>query len=416
MATIKKNYKSDFDAILHLVSCVGDTNKEIGWPDYDWAARFYTSSHDKYYIASNYRGVLTNCFNDNGNIHVVFNNHGLPSGTLRVEFSAEIPNDIYPDGSQLEVSPLPLNIELVRGRGDCGTIVDVDVMLSYIKGDKGDAFTYDDFTTEQKTDLIAPIKSDIDNAIATKQDSLTTTKDLSISASNELSLTNRAKLDWLISQWNDWCLIYSGGAYKSYGKYNEETGYFELNGITDIGLDEAKAILAYAPYTRFAIPNHGENRWVFNKASFSSIRTIFPLCFTNSGADTGTAAYMFNRWTNLKTVQIATSGFLSRQYMFNQCKNLRSVIGLSAFSNENSSNVGIFNGCTALQEAYIYRLTTDLSLAHSPLLTIDSIKYIVEQRYKNNALTITLHPDTYAKVTDELFALAAEKKITLAST
>ena len=159
MATIKKNYKSDFDAILHLVSCVGDTKKEIGWPDYVWVARFYTTSHDNVYIASNIGGVLTNCFNDNGNIHVVFNNHGLPSGTLRVEFSAEIPNSIYPDGSQLEVSPQPLDIELVRGRGDCGTIVDVDVMLSYIKGDKGDkgdAFTYDDFTPQQIAELKKP--------------------------------------------------------------------------------------------------------------------------------------------------------------------------------------------------------------------------------------------------------------------
>lgn len=114
MEIIHKNYKSDFDAILHLKSCVGDVCKEIGWPGYDWVAKFYTTSHDNVYIASNVGGVLTNCFNDNGNIHVVFNNHGLPSGTLRVEFSAEIPNGIYPDGSQLEVSPQPLDIELVR--------------------------------------------------------------------------------------------------------------------------------------------------------------------------------------------------------------------------------------------------------------------------------------------------------------
>lgn len=171
MEIARKNYKSDFDAILHLKSCVGDVCKEIGWPDYDWVAKFYTTSHDNIYIASNIGGVLTNCFNDNGNIHVVFNNHGLGSGKLRVEFSAEIPNEIYPDGSQLEVSPQPLNIELVRGRGDCGPIVDVDVMLSYIKGDKGDtgpqgpkgdkgdkgdAFTYDDFTPHQIADLKKP--------------------------------------------------------------------------------------------------------------------------------------------------------------------------------------------------------------------------------------------------------------------
>lgn len=154
-----KNYKSDFDAILHLVSCVGEEKTELGWPDYDWVAKFYTTSHDKVFIASKQGNVLTNCFNDNGQIHVVFNNHGLEAGTVKCEFDAEIPNDIYPDGFQREVSPQPLNIELVRGRGDCGTIADVEILLPYIigpKGDKGDAFRFEDFTQEQIKELQKP--------------------------------------------------------------------------------------------------------------------------------------------------------------------------------------------------------------------------------------------------------------------
>ncbi len=123
----KVNYKSDFDLILRLNMCAGDSCVDVGWPDYDWTAKFYTRSREKSYIASNIGGVLTNCFNDDGKIHVVFNNHGLDAGTLRVEFSAEIPNDMYPDGLKREVIPSPLGIELTRGRGDCSALIESSV-------------------------------------------------------------------------------------------------------------------------------------------------------------------------------------------------------------------------------------------------------------------------------------------------
>lgn len=119
---MKINFESDFDVILRLKACDGDNCTNIGWPLYDWTAKFYTNDREHTYVASSLGGVLTNCFDDNGQIHVVFNNHGLSAGTLKVKFSAEIPNDIYPDGKKLEVYPQPLNVELVRGMGDCGIV------------------------------------------------------------------------------------------------------------------------------------------------------------------------------------------------------------------------------------------------------------------------------------------------------
>ena len=119
---MKINFESDFDVILRLKACDGDKCTNIGWPLYDWTAKFYTNDLEHTYVASSLGGVLTNCFDDNGQIHVVFNNHGLSTGTLRVKFRAEIPNDIYPDGKKLEVCPQPLDVELVRGMGDCGTV------------------------------------------------------------------------------------------------------------------------------------------------------------------------------------------------------------------------------------------------------------------------------------------------------
>ena len=151
------NYKSDFDFILRLLTCAADgKNEDVGWPDYDWTAIFYTSSKANSYTASCIGGVCANCFNDNGQIHVVFNSHRLGAGILQMEFKAELPDGIYPDTERRIVVPMPLDIELVRGCAPCPTAAEIEATLPYIKGDKGEPFTYDDLTEAQKTELQRP--------------------------------------------------------------------------------------------------------------------------------------------------------------------------------------------------------------------------------------------------------------------
>lgn len=110
------NYKSDFDFIFKLTDCEGN---EMPFPNYDFVAYFYTNSIKDNFEVSVIGGECKNCFNDEGQIHVVCNAHRLSAGKLKVEFHAQLPDEIYPDGRQLVVTPAPLDIELVRGAGDC---------------------------------------------------------------------------------------------------------------------------------------------------------------------------------------------------------------------------------------------------------------------------------------------------------
>jgi len=127
------NAKSDFDFILKLFcGCAKDGGEpqEIGWPGFDWTARFWTWSPANAYTVSCIGGVCTNCFNDNGRIHAVFDNHRLSPGKLHCELSADIPASIYPDGKRREVLPQPVGIELVSGAGDCGCVGETEVELT----------------------------------------------------------------------------------------------------------------------------------------------------------------------------------------------------------------------------------------------------------------------------------------------
>lgn len=110
------NHKSDFDLILRLKDCRG---RDIGWPGFDWEARFWTWNKASSYTASRKGDALANCFEDGGRIHVVFAGHRLGPGTLKVELRAWLPDGIYPGGLRDVFDPRPLGIELVDGPGDC---------------------------------------------------------------------------------------------------------------------------------------------------------------------------------------------------------------------------------------------------------------------------------------------------------
>lgn len=133
------NYKSDFDFLLHLYEPLkaGEcTCSEMSFPDYDFQVVLTIGASagfsSRKYIASSIGGKLTNCYNDNGVIHIICDNHGLLAGQVYVEFHADVPNAIYPDGKELTVTPSATGIELVTDAGDIPTLMDVEVLLPYI--------------------------------------------------------------------------------------------------------------------------------------------------------------------------------------------------------------------------------------------------------------------------------------------
>ena len=101
-------------------------------------------------------------------------------------------------------------------------------------------------------------------------------------------------------------------------------------------------------------------------------------------------------------------------------KKLRTIIGeiqLSPISAITASQVGNpFGQCSALENIRLSYLSINISFADSPLLSLASIQYLVDHAANTTPITITLHPDAHARLTEELIAQAAEKQITFATT
>ena len=77
-----------------------------------------------------------------------------------------------------------------------------------------------------------------------------------------------------------------------------------------------------------------------------------------------------------------------------------------------------FLGCTSLQELRLYGLTINVSLNSSSSLSKDSVLYIINNASPTSAITITLHPDAYARLADDadiVAALEAQPLVSLVS-
>jgi hypothetical protein len=164
------NYQSDFKAKLSLIDSKGS---DIGFPEYDWEAEFSTDGARKY-VASYIGGVCTNCYNENNTIVIVFDNHGLNVGELNVKFIAELADGTYPDLSQRLVTiDSNMSIELVKGTPSLPSSIEISTMLPYIKGEQGDAMTWEKMSDSEKQEVVdgavAKIRPEVDESLAKVQ-------------------------------------------------------------------------------------------------------------------------------------------------------------------------------------------------------------------------------------------------------
>lgn len=249
----------------------------------------------------------------------------------------------------------------------------------------------------------------------------------------DLTCLNDSAKEAFIKSWNE--AFYKGG--RKFGEYNRKTGYFEGNGLTDINYEQAKVIMKFVglcqnPST--IIPKI-DGPYTFGGLSFFSFdfygegkdsrapRTFPPLIQGASGGRYRSDE-LFSGDNCLQAVSFAGAGGMTgNERVFEFCRNLRYVLNMPINDTQGTKN-GMFNGCIALETVELKGLHKGtVSFEHSPKLSLDSIKYMLNNREKSGAaltdekykFTIKLHADVFAKLTDDIIALATEMNATLVS-
>lgn len=202
--------------------------------------------------------------------------------------------------------------------------------------------------------------------------------------------------------------------------YNQNTGFYELNGLTDITEEQMKTIYTQ---THGAQRMHNRNN-VFEGAN--TIRTNLPfISYFGIGLD-GKFRCAFLNCAALETACVASyiAYAADVSYMFERCPKLKKIIGQLDIRNI-TSNVNVtrmFFQCGLLEDVRISSLKVNISFAYSPLISIESLQYLINNAANTSPITVTVHADVYTKIQDEgqvdwhaLIETAAAKQITFAT-
>lgn len=208
--------------------------------------------------------------------------------------------------------------------------------------------------------------------------------------------------------------------------YNENTGFFELNGLTDITYNEMISIYNWSIGVRKVNGDNTKSRYVWDWGD-KQPRTILPLS-VKWGASLQ-YAFSGNYLLTVLNIRMVDSASISDlQATFNNCQRLQEVQGiivLQQYYYGYSISDNTFSNCIALKEIRIKRAYKSMNLKWSPNLSLESFLYMVENSSTIEAsanMTLTVHPDVYSKLTDpdntEWYALnelAISKNITFAT-
>lgn len=189
-----------------------------------------------------------------------------------------------------------------------------------------------------------------------------------------------------IAQWNAAC--------GKYGRYNPDTGYFELNGLTDITYEEA--ILIYSKWSNSNLIR--EQYWG------AKIRTNIPQPLRDvvnaESAFYGSSIEVVNlTYTSTGWVRCSLQGGI-----FRQCQHLKRII--TPLENPGQGSLD-FENCRSLEEVRIKNSQPkDLYLSACSKLSFDSVDYIIRNG-TSKGFTVHVHKDVYAKLTGDTTNAAA---------
>lgn len=225
--------------------------------------------------------------------------------------------------------------------------------------------------------------------------------DESIADWREVTAAEKTKLEasdaaWVrppqefIDQWNAAC--------GQYGRYNEATGFFELNELVDITYAQALEIY-----------ENGRTEYPFPRSVGYNCRTnMYSNCISARWVpshDSVNIDCLFTYCYELETVRVSSDDlqlYVNKMWaLFRQAKNVRKVLGTLWVGGLTSISSLEFENMAALEEIRLSGLKCNLPIKGSPKLSLESVKYMVEKATNTATITISVHADVYAKLNDE---------------
>lgn len=195
-----------------------------------------------------------------------------------------------------------------------------------------------------------------------------------------------------------------------YGKtVVHKAGYWYLNGLGDITNQQMRIIYSYIN----CFATSYDMSEAFFKAKIRTNINLYPIkggygrvSLVSSFIDSSIEVINFGSYINVKDIS----------YAFYNSK-IKYIIG-DLLTSKDLNHTTPFYGCSQLNTIKIKKLAFSLSFIYSPLLSVKSVLYMINNEAATEPITITLHADVYNRCmanADISAALEAHPNISLAS-
>ncbi len=196
-----------------------------------------------------------------------------------------------------------------------------------------------------------------------------------------------------------------------------KAGYYYLNGLGDITEEQMMEIYNAGKISQQNYYNY------YN----SNVRTTLNVLFHGGESAGLSMTGVFSSCKELEIVSFIKADMYNKQIWirdladtFKNCIKLKRIIPIiqSQFMTIQAQLNDSFRNCQSLEVVFIGKLKYSLSFSGSPLLQSESVAYIIQNAAPTSAITITLHPDAYARLADDtdiVAALEAQPLVSLVS-
>ena len=194
-------------------------------------------------------------------------------------------------------------------------------------------------------------------------------------------------------------------------KYNEATGYYELNGLTDITEKEMRNI-----YLLYITNSSNAQHLVSWLDDSLGVRTnIAPYMYYAINMQNSIGANVNLEVLALSKSSLYISGLVAVAH--GSFPKLKKVLGAWVYNSENPSGFNFsygqpFGNCPLLEEIQMKGINKSHTFAVSPNLSKESVLYMITNANPPSgaavgSITITLHPTVYTRLKDDADIVAA---------
>lgn len=180
-----------------------------------------------------------------------------------------------------------------------------------------------------------------------------------------------------------------------------KAGHYYLNGLGDITEEQMTAIYNAGKISSTKVPFFYEKNKRIRTALKGTVRGV--------SGDKVNMWYLCNSCENIVVFDCFQGEVIvsSLHAAFVSCTKLRYIMTVFNVANVVQSDLAAFGFCNALVNVKLKALMSSLDLKWSPNINKDSVLYIINNASPTSAITITLHPDAYARLADDADVVAA---------